>query len=66
MKCGTLLAYHPLKWNSENRTWIGILLEHHPACSPNIAWIRILWEDGKVDEVNWGVTGYEKEWMIIE
>lgn len=65
MKPGTLLAYHPHKWNPENRTWFGILLEYHPASSPNIAWIRILWDEGKVDEVNWGYTGYERDWEIL-
>ncbi len=65
MKPGTLLSYRPRKWNPENRTWIGILLEYHPACSPNIAWIRILWDEGKVDEVNWGYTGYTRDWEIL-
>ena len=65
MKLGTLLAYHPHKWNPENRTWIGILLEHHPVCSPNVPWIRILWEDGKVEERNWGYTGYTRDWEIL-
>jgi len=65
VKPGTLLTYHPRKWNPEKRTWIGTLLEYHPASSPNISWIRILWEDGKVDEVHWGYKGSEKEWEII-
>ena len=65
MKPGTLLAYHPLKWNPDRRTWIGTLLEYHPASSPNISWIRILWEDGKVDDVSWGYKDSEKEWEII-
>ena len=65
MKPGTLLKYHPRKWNPENRTWIGTLLEHHPSSSPNVSWIRILWEDGKVDEVTWEYKGYEREWEIL-
>ena len=65
MKPGTLLAYHPRKWNPDRRTWIGTLLEYHPASSPNISWIRILWEDGKVDDVSWGYKDSEKEWEII-
>lgn len=65
MKTGTLLAYHPQKWNPHEKTWIGIILEYHPEISPNISWIKILWEDGKLDEIHCGYKGFEKNWKII-
>lgn len=65
MKPGTFLKYYPSKYNSMKKSWLGVLLEHHPACSPNIAWIRILWEDGREDEIHWGYAGYERDWEIL-
>ena len=60
MKPGTLLKYYPSRYNSMKESWLGVLLEYHPSSSPNVSWIRILWEDGKVDEVNWGYTDLAK------
>lgn len=64
-KPGTLLAFHPLKWNPENKTWIGILLAHHPRTPSHIAWNQILWENGDVDELYSDYMDSEKEWKII-
>lgn len=61
MKPGTLLKYHP----STKESWLGVLLEYHPPRSPDIAWVRILWENGRESESYWGYKNYEKEWEIL-
>lgn len=69
MKIGTLLKYlYAPKFKNlsiKKKALYCILLEHVPPYPPSSEYIRVLWENGLVEERDWGYIGFSKEWDVL-